>query len=176
VKYPKKSLVLLALGALSIVGLGEVSPVFTVGFWRLAYAQEFVMFAGTDNPYSQITEAKLFLRVLGSANPEDSFLMLYRVGNRQGKAFALFGLHELGSPKLQEKLVEFARLDGSVHARATMCLHWDSPPATIVEEIRGWKELVTTSLLEHAKEAEREKSQKPNSSPQPTTAPAPGRG
>ena len=121
---------------LSLLALGEVFPVFTVGFWRLSVASRFVMFSGIDNPYARLPEAKLFLRIYGSGNPESAFLQLYRFGNQQAKAFALYGLHEIGSDRFEEVASTFVTAGGEVRLVVTTCSASEVPASTVLEFIR----------------------------------------
>ncbi len=144
-----RSLLFLGLGFVICLVLGELTPVCTLGFWRLAYAKQFVMVCGPGDAHAPITEAKLFLRVSGLPKAEESFLLLYKVGNPQGRAFALFGLHELHSPSLDEKLDDFAKSGGMVQFRSTLCLSEQTPAASIAHLIRHLDTLVRDARAEN---------------------------
>ncbi|MBK8479446.1 MAG: hypothetical protein IPL39_25125 [Opitutaceae bacterium] len=101
------------LGALSILVLAEVCPVFTIGFWRLAIRPEFAIGGVGTSPGEH-----LYLRLRNSFSPECSFVALYHVGNSQAQAYALYGLHEIGSARFPKLRNDFRAKSGTVTMRA----------------------------------------------------------
>ena len=92
-----------------ILILAEICPIFSVGFWRLAIAPEFVIGGVGISPGE-----RLYIRLLNSSFPEVSFVMLYRTGNSQAQAYALYGLHEIGSARFFELRDVFRKESGTV--------------------------------------------------------------
>jgi hypothetical protein len=110
--FLRKHFVGFLLGALSILILAEVCPVFSIGFWRLAVCPEFA----ADGVGGYRAE-RLFLRLRHSFSPECSFVALYHVGNRQAQAYALYGLYEIRSDRFQKLRDAYRSKAGTVLLR-----------------------------------------------------------
>ncbi|MBK8476329.1 MAG: hypothetical protein IPL39_08400 [Opitutaceae bacterium] len=110
--FLRKHFVGFLLGALSILVLAEVCPVFTIGFWRLAIWPELAI-GGVATSRGE----RLYIRLRNSFSPECSFVALYHVGNSQAQAYALHGLHEIRSARFPELRDAFRAKSGTVTMR-----------------------------------------------------------
>ena len=89
--FIRKHIVGFLLGTFCVLVLAEVFPVFTIGFWRIAYASEcaigFVGPGGSPAPDSLISD-----RIGAAPTASLSYRLLYMIGNAQGKSYAIMGL------------------------------------------------------------------------------------
>lgn len=89
-----RPIVLLLCGALSMAIAGEVCPILTIGFWRVAFAQEvaigYVGPGGGPADHSLISQ-----RFAASPTARFTYRWLYKIGNVHGKAYAVMGLRSV---------------------------------------------------------------------------------
>ena len=74
--------------------LSAITPVLTLGFWRLAFIGEFA-FGPTGHSGTVSSGERHFHAVAGSPTGTIALRLLYHIGNPQAKAYALVGLRDL---------------------------------------------------------------------------------
>lgn len=90
-------------GGLSFVVSSALTPVASVGFWRVAVVDEFA-FGAVGCAGTTSTGERLYHSVASSPLSPSAFRMLYRFGNPHAEAYALVGLREV-DPDSYEKLL-----------------------------------------------------------------------
>lgn len=93
---PRRTLFALVCGGVGAVVASEIVPVLTIGFWRVAYAQDFAISGYVGIGGDPATEALLSSRIAAAPTAALSYRVMYALGNAQGKAYAVQG--KLGVP------------------------------------------------------------------------------
>ncbi len=118
-------------GACLALIVSELFPVFSIGFWRVAYASEFA--PGFVGPGGSAPSSMSVLCQRLGATPAAAltYRLLYFVGNPQGKAYALMGLREIDWPDYQRLRDDYVLSSGNVTVH-TGCLINDEPVESAV--------------------------------------------
>ena len=84
----------LIVGGSLVFFISAICPVFTFGFWKVAYASEcaigFVGIGGSPAPDSLISSA-----IGASPTGKLCYRLMYRIGSAQGKVYAVMGMRYL---------------------------------------------------------------------------------
>jgi hypothetical protein len=104
----------IAVGFFLASVLMETTPVFSIGFWRLAAASE----CDIMGTYNRTSGERLLSRIVCTPMPEFSLRILYTLGSNQAQVYAIHGLGIIGSPYYQKYIDEFAGARGRVNMRA----------------------------------------------------------
>jgi hypothetical protein len=109
----RRQVVPLFCGGILALIASEVFPVLSIGFLRVTYASECAIgFVGPIG--SPATESLLAGRLAASPTASLSFRLMYWVGNAQGKAYAVMGLHEVDWEAYKHFRDDFALRPGTV--------------------------------------------------------------
>lgn len=110
----RSKLIPLLCGACLALIVSEVFPVFSIRFWRVACATEFAPGFVSPGGDSRSNEAVLCQGIRSAPTATLCYQLMYRIGNAQGKAYALMGLKDTNWKEYKRLRDDYALRPGQV--------------------------------------------------------------
>lgn len=139
-KFLRRHLISFLFGALTILGLSEVFPVFTIGFWRIAYASECAI-TSVGPVGGPAPDTLISYRIGAAPTASLSYRLLYMVGNAQGKTYAIMGLRYVDWTEYERLRDDFALSAAHVRVHAGCVVYeWTAEDTILFGEAVYWSE------------------------------------